>query len=326
MSTRIKLSIKTVAFTLILVTMVIVLYSILTGGYTLLLNIDPLTIVIALIFYMISWIISAYRLRLMHILLDGEEGILPFKHYLYARLIGGLVAYLTPSAIGGELARAYYMYSRLNTSYSRYFALTIYEVYYDVMIVNIVALGFALYRFPHTIPVILVGMGSICFWIIAYNIFNNIVSPQVSNPIIRKLLFFIENSIVSRVKTLSNGYSSFGKAFNDLSRSANFKFKASFISLTLAIYFFMALTIYTISLSFTTKHLLRTFIDAFTAVFFSLALGALPTPGGAIAIEYGLSITLDPVIVITARSLIYYSTIIAGLVVLIRTGIKFDQR
>jgi hypothetical protein len=49
-----------------------------------------------------------------------------------------------------------------------------------------------------------------------------------------------------------------------------------------------------------------------------MSMGSLPTPGGSISSEYGLSIILPPSTVVSYRTLFYYSTILLGLFVAAR--------
>ena len=84
---------------------------------------------------------------------------------------------------------------------------------------------------------------------------------------------------------------------------------------TVAMHLFAGTVIYIISIGYGGTSLL----NAFQAYLFALALGALPSPGGAFAVEYGLTITLKPIVVVASRVLTYFYTVIIGLYALTRT-------
>ncbi len=315
-----KLSRKAVVLSILIASSVIILYSIYTSSYYSLFKINITYLLLAFILYLFSWIVSGVRLKLLHIILDGEENSLSLKHYINARFLGGLMAYLTPSAIGGEPARAYYLSRLMNNSFSRYFALSIYEVFYDIVVVNIIAIGFSLYRLPLTIPVIIVGLANLSFWIISYQILNNIIKPEQANPLIKKILLFMEKYFVSRIELLDKGYRFFGEAFHEISSKAGFSEKILAYITTFTCHLLVVLAIYVIASSIMHGTSLELFISSFTAYFYAMSISALPTPGGSIVVEYGLSLSLDPDVVVVVRSMTYYTVIIIGFIVLFRYG------
>lgn len=319
-SKSIYLGRRVIIVSISIVTIVIIIYSLLSGGYKAFLQLDPVVLTLAIGTYLLSWLITGVRLMFLHKKLDVKK-LLPLHYYLYARLLGGLMAYLTPSAIGGEPARAYYLYRKLNDNYTKYLALVIYEVFYDVVVISIIAIGFALYALPYTLPVILVGLANLTMWIILYSMFNNIVNPSNAHPIIAKILIFVENKIIKRKEVLENEYSNFGVYFREISSNVNLYSKLIIIFLTILSNLVTSLSIFIIGLQYTREHFLKLFIDSLMAFYYSLTLGALPTPGGAVAIEYGLSITLDPVIVVISRMIMYYTVILSGSLVLLNMEI-----
>ncbi len=316
-----RLNKKVVVTTISIVTLVILAYSLITGGYQAFLEINAVSLVLAIAVYMISWLITALRLMFLHKKL-GDNKIMPIHHYFYARLLGGLMAYLTPSAIGGEPARAYYLYKKLGGSYPKYLALVVYEVFYDVVVVCTIATGFALYALPLTIPVIIVGVGNLGIWIMLYGLFNNIVNPRQANPLISKILLFIEEKIVRRKTLLENGYSTFGLYFRKITRSMGLSSKLVVVLLTILSNITASLTIFIIGLTHVKTDPLVLFINSIVAFYYSSSLGAIPSPGGAMVIEYGLSITLDPAVVVISRTIMYYTVIISGFLILVRTGLS----
>jgi len=316
-----RVSPKTVALSLAIATLVVLVYSMLTSSYVALFSLNPYVFATALTMYVASWIVSAYRLKILHMIMDGGDKQLRFIDYCYARFIGGLMACLTPSSIGGEPGRAYYIYLKMGENFSRYMALSIYETLLDIFFINIVCIGFSIIYLPLTIPVILFSTANLILGILTYYLFNNIVTPEKANPILRKILLFIENNIVGRVSTLSNGYKGFGSAFRELSTKTKFMHKALLMIITFIMHLLTIATICVIYLSTISSNPLQALLQSLSGYFFSQSMGSLPTPGGSGGVEYGLSITLNPRIVVVARTMMYYAVIIIGFIVLIKTGI-----
>jgi len=321
----VKLNRKTIFLTILIVTTVIIMYSIITRSYTVLFKVNTSTLLLAVFIELIAWSLSAIRLRAIHKVLDGESRTLSFKNYFYARLLGGLFAYLTPSAIGGEPARAYYIHVKTGSSFSRYLALTIYEVIYDIIIVNIIAITLSVIELPYTIPVIIVSILSLTTWLLVYSIFKNIQSSNSKQTIVSRINRFVRNKFIDKYVYISKGYSEFGASFREIVDKIKLRDKILIVLLSLAMYSTSSFTITLISLSISsntlnTMFVLKQYFRSFQAFFYSLSLGAIPTPGGSIAVEYGLSIVLNPEIVLISRTISYYSVILIGSVILLKTG------
>ncbi|MET1159699.1 MAG: flippase-like domain-containing protein, partial [Thermoprotei archaeon] len=305
-----RISRKTAVLTIVIVTLTLVLYSLLFNqDWQILLVVNPVIIILAVLVYLLSWVISAIRLAYLYRVFDKKHE-LSFKEFLYARILGGLAAYLTPSAIGGEPIRALYLSLRTNSEFVRCFALTLYEVYYDVMIVSLIAIVLSLFKLPLALPVTLVGLGNIASWILIYNVLNNIITPENAPSLAKKLLSLIEKYVM-RFKSLNKGYKELGLYFSSIVSSMKFRDIIVMISLTLLIHIVASATIFTlITGTLTTaspEYIVGSFLIALIAYFYSLTIGALPTPGGAIAVEYGLSIVLKPQVVVLSRVIMYYT-------------------
>ncbi|HDJ83504.1 MAG TPA: flippase-like domain-containing protein, partial [Desulfurococcaceae archaeon] len=105
-----RVSRRSMILVISLVTFVIIGYSIVTGSFRFLEEVSFTKLVLSFIILMFAWLISAYRLKYIHRILEPDRCLnTSIKDYFYARLLGGLMAYITPSAIGGEPARAYYL-------------------------------------------------------------------------------------------------------------------------------------------------------------------------------------------------------------------------
>ena len=214
------------------------------------------------------------------------------------------MALLTPSSGGGEPARAYYLHLKTGDGLAGLFAVAVYEVYVDVIVTNVLAIMFSLYFLPLSIPVLLVSLGTIAIWTLLVlglcreGLFNRIVV-----------------SFVERLPPqIASGYDEFIRVFKKLVSKT---LSIDFIPITLytiAAYMFNALTIYFIS-----KPLVGgvPLLNALTGYVFSLALGGLPSPGGAGTVEYGLSISLDPRVVLATRVFMFVYMVVAGSLVLL---------
>ncbi|MCD6300566.1 MAG: flippase-like domain-containing protein, partial [Staphylothermus sp.] len=317
-----KVSRKSVILVISLVTIVIIGYSIITGSFRLLEEVSLTKLILSSLILLIAWLISAYRLKYIHRILDPDKCLnTSIKDYFYARLLGGLMAYVTPSAIGGEPARAYYLAKKCGGKFSRYFALSIYEVYYDIMIVNILALILSFYSLPYSLIVIIVSAGSILFWIIMYHLVKNIIEPENTNVFLGKIINWINKFVSKRLEVIKDSYFEFANSFNVLVNNSSTINRMIIVLLTFLYHVGNSLAIFVLAIkAIDIDVIINTITASISAYFYSLALGALPSPGGAGVIEYGLSLTLAPEIVVVSRTLMYYSTVIIGLVILYKIG------
>ncbi|NPA98677.1 MAG: flippase-like domain-containing protein [Crenarchaeota archaeon] len=310
---EIKISKKTIVLVILVVTTVMIIYNVITEGLKPPI-IKPLNLVVALVVFFTAWLISAIRLRIIHASLDPDK-VLPLKEYLYARLLGGLMAYITPSAIGGEPARAYYLSYKCNERFSKYFALVIYEVLYDIFVTSIGAIIGSLLYLPLTIPIIIVGIANTSFWGTMYLLLQNMIDPEKA-PRIIKFMAKIVNEQLS--KRLGDSYTSFASSFKTIVSRMKITRRITVCLLTITFQLLFGFTIYVLGFGAYNVNI----ADAIIAYFLAITASALPTPGGAGTMEYGLSITLPPGLVILSRSFIYYVTIAMGIIVLYHSGIK----
>ncbi len=318
-----KVSRRSVILVISLVTIVIIGYSIVTGSFKFLEEVSFTKLVLSFIILMFAWLISAYRLKYIHRILDPDRCLnTSIKDYFYARLLGGLMAYITPSGIGGEPARAYYLAKRCVGKFSRYFALSIYEVYYDIMIVNIFALSLSFYSIPYSLLIVLVSIGNIVSWITMYHLIKNIIEPENTNVFLRKIIKWMNKFIHKRLEIIKDGYYDFARSFNALVNNSNLKNKLIIVILTISYHICNSLAIFIVAIkNFEIMVIANTLMASISAYFYSSTLGSLPSPGGAGIMEYGLSLVLEPEVVVVARILMYYSTVIIGLLILYKIGL-----
>ena len=303
---EIKLSTWKIAVTLSIVVVIIVLYTIYFGiDPMILLSINPLILIFAITVYTLSWFISGIRLKIIHSSVSNK--VLGLLDYFYARLLGGLVAYLTPSAMGGEPARAYYLSKKTGDDIATGFAIAIYELFIDIVFINVLAIIYSIYYLPLSLPVILVSAFVLFAWI------TLILGVVYKNKIIDKLFKFLIKILPTSIR---GKYGIFTESIRLITKFVIRPLKVVMIILsTVAMHLFAGTVIYIISIGYGGTSLL----NAFQAYLFALALGALPSPGGAFAVEYGLTITLKPIVVVASRVLTYFYTVIIGLYALTRT-------
>ncbi len=314
-----RISKRTIAFSTGFATAVIVVYMIIMVR-NIELPIYPYYAVAGLISCIMGWLVSGYRLKILHKILDGRENLLPMSEYFKARIVGGFMAYITPSGIGGEPARAYYLSYKLNSKFSRYFSIVIIEPIYDILTVNTIALGFIIYAWPLSILVLIIAIGNIAFWLTFYYIMKNLIKPESIKPPLNRFVKFVLN-YVRKHERIYSGYEEFAKAFRETTDKMGFIDKFVVILLTLTYQFLFGLTGFFIYLSYGYRFTFKGLIDSVIGYLFSNALTSIPTPGGSISAEYGLSLVLPPNVVLLTRIILYYTPIILGIYYLRREKI-----
>ncbi len=305
MNSEVRLSAWKIAITLTIVIAIIILYTIYFNiDPVILLSIDPRVLLIAILIYTLSWFISGVRLKIIHSSVCRK--ILSLQDYFYARLLGGLVAYLTPSAIGGEPARAYYLAKKTGDDIASVFAIVVYELFIDIIFINILAIVYSVHYLPLSIPVILVSILVLFSWTMLF--IGIVCDNRIINGFFKFMLKFLP-------KNIRDKYTVFSCSLKAVTKAIARPYRVVAIALTtITMHLLTGAVIYVIALGYGGTSLL----GAFQAYLFAIALGALPSPGGAFAVEYGLTITLKPVVVVASRVLMYFYTIIIGLYSLTR--------
>ena len=239
---------------------------------------------------------------ILHKAFTGKK--LDLLDYMGIRLIGGLMAYLTPSAIGGEPGRAYLLAKKSDSDFTPFFALTIFEVYQDIVFTNIVAIMFSFLHLPYTIPVILLSLFVLTSWTLLVIGWIKGYGEGI-----------IDRFFISRLpKIIKEHYNVFTNTFKQINNRCSVLCLISSMVITIMYQVLSGITIYYISLSIDPS---TSLLDAFAAYIYALALGALPTPGGAGAIEYGLTIAVSPGAVVLSRTITLLYVIVSGSIVLL---------
>jgi len=308
-------SVKIAVLSVSVAVAVMIAYSLLSGGYRVFSELKPSRLAAALAVYMASWLITGVRLKMLHKVL--EEKALKLRDYFYARLLGGFMAYLTPSAIGGEPARAYYIYCKAGGSYLAYLALTIHEVFYEIVVVGLIAIMLAVAKLPQALPVILVAFANTAVWVAVYSLL-------VDYPILRRgyerfsKIFSISVKASGIAGIAGKSYALFKHYFKLIHEKSGFSVRAVAVLLTILSNIAASTSMLILNTAYTSKPPLEQLLECIVAYHYSLAMGALPTPGGAGAVEYGLALVLEPRVVVLYRTLSYYSVLLCGLAVFTR--------
>jgi hypothetical protein len=291
------------AASLIIVFTTILLYSVLTSGYTLLASIPLPNIIIASALLMAGYFLASIRLMIIHARYTGRR--LPLLDYYKARLTGNLAAFLTPSAVGGELGRAGYLALK-GFSFTEMLAVSYFEVFFDVVFTSLTALVFSLSQFPWSLPVALTSGGSIAAWIIAslLLIYTGRRYGNNAGSSVRQFRGFLDK-FASWALTLS-------VAFWNTSSRIKFIDLLVIIALTLLAQVLQASSVLPLLGGLSHAY----FEEAFRGYFYSQALSSLPSPGGAIVSEYGLSLSLAPGYVVAYRLVYALTNIVPGLIIL----------
>jgi len=290
--------------TLVIVTAIILLYSLATSSLNAFMELLSIDTLIAASILTLGWLISAVRLRILIQSYTRGDPI-PLLDSLKIRLIGGLLANITPSALGGEPARAYYISRRIGASFVESFAIAIYEVYYDVIAVNAIALAFSMQYLPVSLPILLVALFMVTTWLSA----SLKISRTRSRPL-EALPQWIPGFLRKPVEALYKRYIEFATSYSSVSSMLPTRVKTVLWVLTIAYHTIWGLA----ALAFLHSLEFNTVIGAVKAYFLMQSFSSLPTPGGSGAAEYGLSIVLNPLVVVKYRVTYYYYTIILGLV------------
>ncbi len=290
-------------------TLVIIVYMILMVR-NLEVPVHPEFIAIAWLTCILGWLVSAYRLRYLHRKL-GSETILPIHEYFKARILGGFLAYITPSGIGGEPARAYYLSLKGSGSFSRYFSIAIVEPIYDILVVNTIAIGFIVYAWPFSILVLIIALGNVLFWLVFYYVMRNLINPELIKYPLNKIVNFVVNYF-KKHERLYSGYGEFAASFRELSENMGTVEKAVTVILTLLYQTLLGLVGFFVYLSYGGSPSLKIIMDSIIGYLFSNSLSSIPTPGGSISAEYGLSLVLPPNVVLLTRIVLYYTPLVIG--------------
>lgn len=299
---------KQIILALTLVTVVMVAYMLMTsshGAFSKILSINGL---LAFTLIQLGWFASAVRLKV--IVRDVMGVDMGLFDTLEARYLGGLIAYITPTAIGGEPARAAYISLRVGNDLSSSYAIALYEVFFDVVTVSLAGLFLSLLYLPHSIPVLIIALFVSTSWLGA----GLLVAK--TRYLSSKLQNWLDKASRGRARRFLEAVAKVEKGFRESWHKTGTRGKIIIVSLTALNHLLYAAAPLTLIGAFSMKII----IDSVSAYFMMQTMAMLPTPGGAGAAEYGLSISLPPEVALGYRVLFYYPVILVGVIVMYRLG------
>ncbi len=288
----------------IVVVIVLAIYMLITNvDVYVLLSADTKYIALSVTLFALVNVIDAFRLM---VLVKSIGHRIKFIDALRARLMGNIVALATPSSIGGEPARALIL-SFYGISLMKSVITTLFEDYWDIVLVNIPALVLALHKLPLSIVAVLTSTYNVVAWNILF------LAPRVKK--LRKLLESIHKASKGFIRNALTTILSAVTSINNVVTAVKpHRIIMSVLSLTLTKYFILTLAFYYASLSVNSK---ITLYKAFQALLFYNAMGVIPTPGASGGLEYGLSLVLSPEEVVVIRLLVLSTMIFLGLPLLL---------
>lgn len=282
---------------LVVIAVMIVYMLIMHVNINILLHVDPILLLASMILYGFSNVIDAIRLKILFKNVGYRMSIVDaFK----ARIMGNVVALATPSSVGGEPVRALILAS-YGIRLSRAIAVTLFEDYWDIIIINIPALSFAVMRLPITIFVLLSSIYNIVAW--------NILFLAVRRKSVRGFLSRLRDKSIGIIRKFLDLLLIMVSSVEHVSTSLNIGTAIRVIGVTLAKYTIVFSSFLLAARSIGKVSLQQTL----EALVFYNAMGPIPTPGAAGGAEYGLSMVLSPEQVIVVRAVAFFTTIILGL-------------
>ncbi len=285
----------------IVVSVMIIYMLVMHVNINLLLSVNPIMLLFAMMLYGSSNVIDAVRLKILFKNVGYNMSIIDA---LKARVMGNIVAIATPSSIGGEPVRALILAS-YGIRLSRAIAVTLFEDYWDIIIINIPALILASMRLPLTIFVLLSSIYNVVAW--------NTLFLAVRKEGVRKFIQKLRNKSFGFIKKFFDIVLIMVGSVRHVSTSLTVRAAVKVIIITIIKYIVIYSAFFIAAYSVGKVGI----EEIFEALVFYNAMGPVPTPGAAGGAEYGLSIVLSPEQVIVVRAVAFFVTIILGLPILI---------
>lgn len=300
---RDKSLVRNLLFTLSVVTSVVIIYTLMTSSFAAYKLIFSVRGLLAFLLIQVGWLISAIRLKAI-VASTGKD--LPFWDAVKARYLGGLLANITPTSLGGEPARALYIKSACGIDFATSYSLALYEVYYDVIITSLGGLFFSIYYLPHSFLITIISSFTFVSWF-------GLAQLARRFPILARLergaSRFLGSRILGFLRSVEKGFTN---AWNQ--EDLGDKLMIAFLSLLIHVTWATSMSL--IAWDFSPSSMF-----SYTASYFMMQVASMiPTPGGSGAAEYGLSLAVRPEIAIGYRVVYYYSAILMGLAAMMGVG------
>lgn len=249
---------------------------------------------------LLSELVKAVRLNL---LLRNRLVKVGLVKTMAARFLGNLFAAITPASIGGTPARAVALMGLARGSAGSIVAAVVLESLYDSVFPALVSLAVAVYFLPASIPVILASVYVISMWFLGLLYVLRKRTPRI-------LELDKRGVIGEAVKLARHHYASFREALRQVRGRRE-------LSLSLALTALAQLTFASSLLPFLGGSSLGHLGISFVATSFCQTLYYLPTPGGAVGVEYALLTVLPKEAAFPWRLASYSYMIAPGLLLLL---------
>ena len=308
-------TVKKAVITIVLVVAVLSAYSYLTESG--LPRISLIALLLSTLVLLSGWLVSALRLRYLVGAYHGSTCSL--RTCISARFVGDVFAKITPSSIGGEAARAHYLSTAMGLDFLEAYALTIYEVYFDVILTCLVGAVVSVIFLPYSTPVLVTAVATGLIWVTTFNFIGRLVG--FFN---RKLLNneYLEKSFMTKYLVKFLAYvKKFKDSYLEVSSKITPRQRAVLWALTLLTHTLWALALIPLLLLggvVENPDVRGIFWKSVAAYYLMQAISILPTPGGSGVAEYGLSLALPPSVVVSYRVVYFFVPFFIGLAVFLK--------
>lgn len=306
---------------LLIVTVVLFIYSIITEADMLLVfSLHPLACSFIVFLYLLALVCSGVRL---YFLAKAANIRISIVNCIILRFASQAISNITPSFMGGEVVRIVTLRCiGENANIYKALAIVLYEILLDVTITNTISLitsayfifihGHLLFIIPFTASLYLIS-----FWFLTFIIF---LTGHIRGAFVSFISAFTNRFKPNMSLSLEQFIRGVGSVMGTLLSVKNVVIT---LFLTILAILFQALTIYFSS----------SFLELNIGVFYALlaycimlALGVVPTPGGAGGVEFGAYLMLRPSIVIVWRILTYHVITFISMMFLIVLIVKYSLK
>ena len=241
-------------------------------------------------------------------------GVNSYKEAYLTRTASLFIALVTPGASGAQFVKAYWI-EKNGEGWAKGLGLANVETLFDVVFVNAIALAISLNSLREGglgfILVVLLSLNSLSYYIILFSIS---LVPRIRKGVVGllgKLHFKIDEESLENISYI----------LKKLKRSPKTLIIA--IIITAIMLFLQGLTIVVVGSAFGIE-----LNPLYSFIFISIiqVMGGSPTPAGAVAVEYGASLLVQPDMVFVWRVLVFTFSIIYYFVAFQLFLIKYRKR
>ncbi|MEM0470614.1 MAG: lysylphosphatidylglycerol synthase domain-containing protein [Desulfurococcaceae archaeon] len=281
------------------------------------LNVTVCGVLLSAALLLAGWFVSAIRLKLLF--RAFKPGLrCSLGVCVKARFAGDVLAKMTPSSIGGEPARAYYISTRTGLSFLEAYALAIYEVYFDVILTCAMGAAVSLNYMPLGLPVLITSVSAGALWIVVFSSLDKITGFLCRRIFGSKR---VKGSLVGKyLDKLVYPLTRFKGHYTEVSSRVTTKLKALTWALTFLVHTLWSVSLIPLIPCSEVAHsgVMGLLWRSVSAYYLMQSISILPTPGGSGVAEYGLSLALPADTVVAYRVLYFFVPVLIGLLVLLK--------